>query len=59
VDVLFEEEKKCEKMYGYSDNYLRIEAFYDVTLVNKIAQIKIEGITDECLAYGKIINFSS
>ena len=51
VEVLFEEEKKCEKMYGYSGNYLRIEAPYDATLVKNIVSVKVEEITNECLAH--------
>ena len=52
VEVLFEEEKKGEKMYGYSGNYIRVEAPYDATLVKKIVCVKVEEITHACLAHG-------
>ena len=38
-------------MYGYSGNYLRIEAPYDATLVKNIVSVKVEEITNECLAH--------
>ena len=42
VDVLFEENEKNGKMYGYSDNYLRISAAYNEKLINKIIKVKVK-----------------
>ena len=42
VEVLFEGNEKNGKMYGYSDNYLRISAAYNEKLINKIIKVKVE-----------------
>ena len=39
--VLFESTMKGGKMFGYTDNYLRIERPYDKNLIGKIVEIKI------------------
>ncbi|MFA7115889.1 MAG: tRNA (N(6)-L-threonylcarbamoyladenosine(37)-C(2))-methylthiotransferase MtaB [Bacteroidales bacterium] len=40
LQVLFESTDKHGKMYGYSENYIRVEHDYDKSLVNQIRQIK-------------------
>ena len=42
VEVLFEGNEKNGKMYGYSDNYLRISAAYNEKLINKIIKVKVK-----------------
>ncbi len=39
--VLFESTMKGGKMFGYTDNYLRVERPYDKNLIGKIVEIKI------------------
>ena len=39
--VLFEEERNGDKMLGFTDNYIRVEAEYDPLLVNTIAMTEL------------------
>lgn len=41
--VLFESTLKGGKMFGYTENYLRVERPYDKELINKIVEIEIPG----------------
>jgi threonylcarbamoyladenosine tRNA methylthiotransferase MtaB len=44
--VLFESEQDGELMYGFSDNYIKVQTNYNPTLVNKTVHVKIENISD-------------
>ena len=44
--VLFESEQDGELMYGFSDNYIKVQTNYNPTLVNKTVDVKIENISD-------------
>lgn len=44
VEVLFEENEKNGKIYGYSDNYLRLSADYNKQMVNKILKVKVKNL---------------
>ena len=39
--VLFESTKKNSKMYGYTENYIRVERDYVENLINKIVKVKL------------------
>jgi len=41
AQVLFESTMKGGKMFGYTDNYLRVERPYDKDLINKIVEVTI------------------
>ncbi|HEY1046054.1 MAG TPA: tRNA (N(6)-L-threonylcarbamoyladenosine(37)-C(2))-methylthiotransferase MtaB [Bacteroidia bacterium] len=55
--VLFENEEKGGKMFGFTENYIKIEVDYDPLLINEISTINISGINDEGNAIAEI-NYS-
>lgn len=44
--VLFEEDIKVGKMYGFSDNYIKIEAQYDPLLINEVVDVNYTQLND-------------
>ena len=44
--VLFEEQRKAGKMFGFTDNYVKVEIDYQANLVNKIADIRLTEISE-------------
>ncbi len=42
--VLFEEQKKHNKMVGFTDNYIKIEIPYNENLVNQLGTVKLKSI---------------
>lgn len=44
--VLFEHQKKENRMFGWTDNYIRVEAPWDEKLVNQVKKVKLEKIND-------------
>lgn len=53
--VLFEADKKHNRMFGWTDNYIRIEAKWDEKLVNHVVVFKLEEINNEGNVVGCII----
>lgn len=47
--VLFEQEQHGEKMQGFTENYIRITADYEPTLVNKLKQVQLKSINEKML----------
>ncbi|MDD3687601.1 MAG: tRNA (N(6)-L-threonylcarbamoyladenosine(37)-C(2))-methylthiotransferase MtaB, partial [Bacteroidales bacterium] len=48
--VLFESSKKNNKMFGFTENYIKVVTDYDKNFVNQIIPIKISGFyDDECM----------
>ena len=47
ASVLYENDIEDGKMYGFTENYVRIEAAYDPALINKTQDIKMLRITDQ------------
>lgn len=45
--ILFEAENEGNQMFGFSDNYIRIQTQYDPILVNQICDLTFTGITPE------------
>lgn len=51
--VLFEEENREGFMFGYSDNYIKVKAPYDVSKVNRITEAIIGSIGDDGITLTK------
>ena len=43
--VLFEHEEDEGKMYGFTENYVKVEAIYDPSLVNQLVNVHLEQLT--------------
>ena len=48
--VLFKEQTQGDKMEGFTDNYIRVEAPYQATLINQLVSVKL----DSLLPSGKV-----
>ena len=46
ANVLFEAEESGNKMFGFTENYIRVEAKYDPLLVNDIKRVYLKEIND-------------
>ena len=57
--VLFEHQRKHNRMFGWTDNYVRVETEWDETLVNKVVDFNLEDITLEGHVSGKVVAVSS
>jgi len=55
VPVLLEGEKRNGKMFGFTENYVRVSVNYDERLVNQIVDVKISGVVDN-VGIGEIVN---
>ncbi len=44
--VLFESSRKNNKMYGFTENYIKVETDYNKSLINKIVEVKISGFAE-------------
>jgi threonylcarbamoyladenosine tRNA methylthiotransferase MtaB len=51
---LFENEEKNGKMYGFTDNYIKVEADYDPLLINEITEVMLNDINSEGFALSEI-----
>ncbi|MCZ2130129.1 MAG: tRNA (N(6)-L-threonylcarbamoyladenosine(37)-C(2))-methylthiotransferase MtaB [Bacteroidia bacterium] len=47
--VLFEKEERAGKMYGFTPNYIRVEADYDPMLINEIVDVKLLSVDPESM----------
>jgi threonylcarbamoyladenosine tRNA methylthiotransferase MtaB len=56
LDVLFEDESIENQMRGFTSNYVRVISKYDEGLVNKFSSFKIDGINDNGLCTGTILD---
>lgn len=45
--VLFEHTKKGKKMFGFTDNYVKVETDYDENLINKIIRVTLCGFNED------------
>jgi threonylcarbamoyladenosine tRNA methylthiotransferase MtaB len=45
-EVLFETSVKKNKVFGYTENYIKVSTDYDEQIINKILKIKITGFID-------------
>ena len=46
-EVLFESTDRSGKMYGYTDNYLRVSAPYNTEYINEICRVKLLALDEE------------
>lgn len=53
--VLFENEEKAGKMYGFTENYIKVETDYDPLLINEITTVRLCDMTADGVAAGEII----
>ncbi len=53
-NVLFENEEKEGKMYGFTDNYIKTVADYDPLLINEITSVSIGHLSDDGCASAEI-----
>jgi threonylcarbamoyladenosine tRNA methylthiotransferase MtaB len=42
--VLFESQRKHDKMHGFTENYIKVEAPYDDSLINQLVSVKLKSI---------------
>ncbi|HNW51339.1 MAG TPA: tRNA (N(6)-L-threonylcarbamoyladenosine(37)-C(2))-methylthiotransferase MtaB [Prolixibacteraceae bacterium] len=54
--VLFEADKKHNRMFGWSDNYIRIETSWNPKLVNQVVPFKLESINTDGNVEGHLIS---
>ena len=47
--VLFETESKEGMLHGYTENYIRVKASFDSTLVNQLAEVELDSIDEDGL----------
>ena len=48
--VLFEHTKRGEKMHGFTANYIRVEADYDMNCINKLIPVTLGNFNDDTTA---------
>ena len=53
-NVLFENEEKEGKMFGFTENYVKVETPFDIQIVNQIVEIKLGDISDELTVSSEI-----
>ncbi len=53
-NVLFESSSK-DKMYGFTENYIKVEHSFNSNLINKIVKIKLEIINENGDVYGVLV----
>ncbi|TKG96100.1 tRNA (N(6)-L-threonylcarbamoyladenosine(37)-C(2))-methylthiotransferase MtaB [Puteibacter caeruleilacunae] len=54
--VIFEEQQNEDIMYGFTDNYVRVETKYNAELLNKLVNVKLSGILENGHVQAEIIN---
>ena len=45
--VLFEHTQHGNKMHGFTENYLKVEAMYDISWINKLKPVTLTGFNEE------------
>jgi threonylcarbamoyladenosine tRNA methylthiotransferase MtaB len=45
--VLFEQTKRGDRMHGFTENYVKLYADYDLSLINKISDVVVGGYDEE------------
>ncbi len=57
--VLFEQKVKGGKMYGFTENYIKVSAPYDPEHINEIKPLILSGIGDDLVCTGKEVPLPS
>lgn len=52
--VLFENEEKEGKMYGFTENYIKVETDYDPLMINELTPVTITGLNQDGFATAEI-----
>jgi threonylcarbamoyladenosine tRNA methylthiotransferase MtaB len=58
ASVLFENEEKNGKMYGFTENYIKVETDYDPLLINELTQVSLKNINPDGFVSAEI-NYSN
>lgn len=58
ANVLFEQEEKSNRMYGFTENYIKVETDYDPLMVNEVCEVFISHINANGFAEGEL-NYST
>lgn len=53
--VLFEHTKRGEKMHGFTENYIKLYADYDPTLINQVMEVEVGAYDEEEMAMRAIV----
>lgn len=53
--VLFEAEREADSMFGFTENYLKVEVPFNQNMVNKIAKVELLGINQEGNMQAKLL----
>ncbi len=54
-EVLFEHTKRGRKMHGFTENYVRLHADFDPTLINRVIEVEVGAYDEEQMAMEAII----
>ncbi|MDY9918978.1 threonylcarbamoyladenosine tRNA methylthiotransferase MtaB [Porphyromonadaceae bacterium NLAE-zl-C104] len=54
--VLFEHTKRGKKMHGFTENYVKLYADYDASLVNRVTEVEVGAYDEEEMAMKAIFN---
>jgi len=57
-NVLFEHTKKADKMFGFTENYLKVATTYNKQLVNQIVPVELKNLNEEELCFSHPQNIS-
>lgn len=55
LNVLFEHTKHGNKMHGFTENYVKLYADYDTSLINKVTQVRVGEYSEEDMAMKAIL----
>ncbi len=48
--VLFEHTRRSNKMHGFTENYVKLYAVYDSTLINRVTEVVVGEYDEEQMA---------
>jgi threonylcarbamoyladenosine tRNA methylthiotransferase MtaB len=54
-EVLFEADKKHNRIFGWTDNYVRVEAVWDESLVNHVGEFTLRSINEHGRCIGDLL----
>jgi len=54
ANVLFEQEEKSNRMFGFTENYIKVETDYDPLMVNEVCEVSLSHINANGFAEGEL-----
>jgi threonylcarbamoyladenosine tRNA methylthiotransferase MtaB len=54
ANVLFEQEEKSNRMFGFTENYIKVETDYDPLMVNEVCEVNLSHINANGFAEGEL-----